>query len=188
MQVGSAISVVGQSARDQRRTSRSRAVSRYRRGRGRAGGPPANSPMSGAGDAGATRRPASRRRPRPGSRRAGRPAGVLEQEAARAGPQRRVHVLVEVERGQHQHPASARRRRTICRVASMPSMLGHPDVHQHDVRGARAGHATASTPSAASPTTSMSRLARAAPEAGADQLLVVGDQHPDHVVVPVDDP
>ena len=29
---------------------------------------------------------------------------VLEQEPARAGPQRRVDVLVEVERGQHEHP------------------------------------------------------------------------------------
>ena len=60
---------------------------------------------------------------------------------------------------------------------------GHPHVHQHDVRArARAASRDRASPSAASPTTRQAVLAldqRAQPEP--DQVLVVGDQHPDHV-------
>ncbi len=60
--------------------------------------------------------------------------GVFEQEPRRAGSQRRVNVLVEVERGEHEDP---------CRVEVVvggdqfggcdPVEVGHPHVHQHDV-------------------------------------------------------
>jgi len=60
----------------------------------------------------------------------GRP--FLEQEPARAGPQRAEHVLVEIERGQDQHP----RRRPADR--DPPGGLDavqhrHADVHEHHV-------------------------------------------------------
>jgi hypothetical protein len=62
--------------------------------------------------------------------------GVLQQEAAGAGAQRWEHVLVEVERGQDDHP----RRRGAVAVDQHTSRLdavepGHADVHQHDVGG-----------------------------------------------------
>ena len=52
--------------------------------------------------------------------------GVLEQEAAGAGPQRRVDVLVQVEGGQHERPGrrSVAGSAAIRRVASMPSSPG----------------------------------------------------------------
>ena len=59
---------------------------------------------------------------------------VLEQEPAGAGPQRLVHVLVEVERRQDHDP---RRRQRL--VAGDPAGRleavhhRHPDVHQHHV-------------------------------------------------------
>ena len=64
---------------------------------------------------------------------------VLEQEAARAGSQRGVDVLVEVERGQDQHARSAAGRE-CSRAGGLDAVhAGHADVHQHDVgRGARA--------------------------------------------------
>ena len=64
---------------------------------------------------------------------------VLEQEAARAGAQRLVDVLVEVEGGEHEHarPAGAAR----CAASPRRRRARHPDVHEHDVRAtlARAG-------------------------------------------------
>ena len=59
---------------------------------------------------------------------------VLEQEAARTGPQRLVDVLVEVERGQDQDP-----RPLVSPVEQPPGRLEtvdvrHPDVHQDHVR------------------------------------------------------
>jgi hypothetical protein len=60
---------------------------------------------------------------------------VLEQEAAGAGAQRLVDVLVQVECGEHQHPD---RRRAVERDDAArrldPVELRHADVHQHDVR------------------------------------------------------
>ena len=58
---------------------------------------------------------------------------VLEQEAARAGAQRLVDVLVEVERREHSTFAGSRRR---ARYAASPRCrpARHADVHQDDVR------------------------------------------------------
>ena len=61
--------------------------------------------------------------------------GVLEQETAGPGPQRFVHVVVEVERGQHQHPRPLLPRRA---AQDLPGCLEpvhdrHPHVHEHDV-------------------------------------------------------
>ena len=88
------------------------------------------------------------------------------------GPQRVVDVLVEVERRQDEHA-----RRSAARRAIAPGRLDavhprHPHVHEHDVGiGARGRGATASLPSAASPTTSMSgcasRISRKPPRTSA---------------------
>ena len=61
--------------------------------------------------------------------------GVLEQEAAGAGPQRLVHVVVEVERGEHQHPRPGRAGRGAEDLAGrlQPVHDRHPHVHQDDV-------------------------------------------------------
>ena len=86
-------------------------------------------------------------------------------------------VLVKVERGQDQ---DARRGSPgdEPRVASMPSMHGHADVHQHDVgleRRARARWPRGRR--AASPTTSMSGSAsRIIRKPVAHERLVVGDE------------
>ena len=85
--------------------------------------------------------------------------GVLEQEAARAGAQRLVDVLVEVERGQHQHPRSV--------VAARRGAGASPRGRRGPASGCPSGRrracsaraaSSASRPSAASPTTSMSGL------------------------------
>jgi hypothetical protein len=64
---------------------------------------------------------------------------VLEQEAARAGAQRSVHVLVEVEGGEHEHA-----RRVFVSVDDLAGRLDavhvrHADVHQHHIRIELAG-------------------------------------------------
>ena len=61
--------------------------------------------------------------------------GVLEQEAAGAGPQRLIHVVVEVEGGEHQHPRPGR---AGCAAEDLAGRLQpvhdrHPHVHQNDV-------------------------------------------------------
>ena len=105
---------------------------------------------------------------------------VLEQEPGRAGPQRPEDVLVEVERGEHQHlrqalgddlPAWPRCRRSRGIRTSSTATSG---------RSARQAR-TASSPSAASPTTSMSGArVQDQHQPGAHRRLVVGDHHPDH--------
>ena len=59
---------------------------------------------------------------------------VLEQEPAGARAQRLVDHLVEVERGQHEHPR--RRRVSACEPTRRLDAVdvGHADVHEHDVR------------------------------------------------------
>jgi hypothetical protein len=61
--------------------------------------------------------------------------GVFEQEAAGAGPQRLIDVVVEVERREHQHPRPGR---AGCRAEDLAGCLQpvhdrHPHVHQDDV-------------------------------------------------------
>jgi hypothetical protein len=84
------------------------------------------------GDGGGQQRLAGRHHPYPVGELTCR--GVLEEEAGGARPQRLVHVLVEVERGEHQHL------RRAVRGDDLPGRLdavhlGHADVHQDDVRG-----------------------------------------------------
>ena len=59
------------------------------------------------------------------------PAHVLEQEPARPRVQRVVHVVVRVERGQHDRPAARSPRRSSGRPRCRP--YRHPDVEQHHV-------------------------------------------------------
>ena len=103
--------------------------------------------------------------------------GVLEQEARRAGAQRAEDVLVEIEGREDEHPAAP----ASCAVASIPSIRGmRTSISTTSGRSSRASR-TASRPSSASPTTSIpSMRAEEEPEAGPDQVLVVGDQDPDH--------
>jgi hypothetical protein len=109
---------------------------------------------------------------------------VLEQEAARAGSQRLVDVLVEVERREHQHPHG----RVAAELGHPPRRLDpvelrHADVHQDDVRLELAGelHRLGA----------VGRLADHVevvlgvedhPEAGADEGLVVGDEDARHAL------
>ena len=114
-------------------------------------------------------------------RRAASRGDVLEQEAARAGAQRLVDVLVEVERGQHQHLRRAAR--PSAAGASPRSRRGRacgcPSGRRRAAARARARPRRA--PSAASPTTSRSSSAsRISAEPGPHERLVVGDQDADH--------
>ena len=61
--------------------------------------------------------------------------GVLEQETAGAGPQRLIHVVVEVEGGEHQHPRPGRAGRVAEDPAGrlQPVHDRHPHVHQDNV-------------------------------------------------------
>ena len=107
--------------------------------------------------------------------------GVLEQEAGRSGAQRAEDVLVEVERGQHEHArprldaGGGQTRRGLDAVHA-----GHADVHQDHVRPQVVG--------ALDRLGAVARLAddlevvlglQEEPEAGADEFLVVDDQQPD---------
>ncbi len=60
--------------------------------------------------------------------------GVLQQEATGAGAERLHHVLVEIERGQHEHlrrTVPARPRDLTRRLDAVHPR--HPDVHQHHI-------------------------------------------------------
>ena len=121
------------------------------------------------------RRSPRRRRP-PGSRAGSRPAGALEQVAARAGAHRREHRLVVLEHGQHEHAdvrvprtmrASPRCRSTpgICRSITTTS-----GCEPRPGRPPRAGRA--------SPTTSMSSATSSSARSPCTERgVVVGDQH-----------
>ena len=105
---------------------------------------------------------------------------VLEQEPARPGLHRLVDVFVEVEGRQDEHA------RVASRVGQPPGCLdpvepGHADVHQHDIRTQLARQLDRLA--------SVLRLAHDLhprlelddqPEAGADERLIVREQHGDH--------
>ena len=105
---------------------------------------------------------------------------VLEQEAAGPGGQRRVHVLVQVERGQHDDPRAVP---GPCGGQDPPGRLEpvhlrHPDVHQHDVRPVLERGRDRLPPVRGLGHHLDARRAEDQPEAAADQRLVVGDDHP----------
>src|ERR1017187_231616 len=107
---------------------------------------------------------------------------VFEQEAAGTGAQRREHVLVQVERGQHQDAGAGGFR---C-GGDLPGGLdavhaGHPDVHQDHVRFFSGGEfyrlgAGARLADRGEVGRAVYEQARAAPQ----QHLIVCDQSPDH--------
>ena len=111
---------------------------------------------------------------------------VLEQEPARAGPERLDDVLVGVERGEDEDPRlpDRARRATIRRVASTPSMTGIR-MSMTMTSGSEPGRERRP------PALPFVRLAddldvrlvgEDHPEPGPDQLLVVDEQDPDRAV------
>ena len=71
-------------------------------------------------------------------------------------------------------------RRRSAAVALMPVHAGHPDVHQHHVRRVPVSAAATSSPSPASPTTSIpSAPSSIIAQPAADQRVVVDDEDPD---------
>jgi hypothetical protein len=105
---------------------------------------------------------------------------VLEQEAAGAGAQPGVHVLVEVEGGQHKHP------RWLLLGADAagrldPVEVGHPHVHQHHVRVQFRGAGHCLVPVAClTDYVEAAGVLQDGAQPGAHQHLVVGEQDPDH--------
>ena len=81
---------------------------------------------------------------------------ILQQEPGGTGPERAVHVLVEVEgRDHHDRDGFSTVGPASSRVASTPSRTGiRMSIRQTSGRSSRASR-TASCPSRASPTTSM---------------------------------
>ena len=90
---------------------------------------------------------------------------VLDQEAARAGPQRGVHVIVIVERGEHDDPGrpgpGAPRRDHLGGLDAVHA--GHPDVHDHHVGPGLPGE--------------LDRLGAGAGLADDVEVRAVGDEH-----------
>ena len=106
--------------------------------------------------------------------------GVLQQEPARAGPERPQHVLVRVERRQHDHLGRVRPRADPGRRGDAVHAR-HPDVHQHDVGRVgveRRRHLVAVARLADDP--QAVRAVEHHREAGPHQRVVVDDQDPDH--------
>jgi hypothetical protein len=106
--------------------------------------------------------------------------GALEQEATGPGAQRRVHVLVQVEGGQDQHPGAVR----PVRPGDLPGGLDavhdrHPDVHQDDIGPGPAGLGDGLGAGAglADDGETLGGADDAA-EPGPDQGLIVGDDDP----------
>ena len=103
--------------------------------------------------------------------------GVLEQKATGAGSERLVDVLVKVEGREHEHTG-----RVLAAIDDPAGRLDavhvrHANVHEDDIRVELARSATASAPSAASPTTSMSgSAAKDHAKAAAHERLVVREQ------------
>ena len=106
---------------------------------------------------------------------------VLEQEAARPGAQRLVDVLVEVERGQHEHPRTPVRRRRgsagsprcrPCRASGRPSAR-----RRGPARGRARPPRRRRRPRRRPRCPARSRIIR---KPGAHQRLVVGEQDADH--------
>src|SRR6185436_17398068 len=108
--------------------------------------------------------------------------GVLEQEPRRATAYGLEHVLVEVERREHDDPNRFEPRvgDDLARRLE-PVDLGHADVHHHDV-GAELTHERdrgAAVVGLAHHLEVVLRVEQEA-EAGPDQRLVVGEHHSDH--------
>jgi hypothetical protein len=98
------------------------------------------------------------------------------------GAQRVVDVLVEVERGQHEHPGAQ---------AGQPDPAGgldavhsrHAHVHQRHVRAQAACQLDRLGAVARLAEDVEPRQLEDQPEAGADELLVVRDEDPDHPLI-----
>jgi hypothetical protein len=105
--------------------------------------------------------------------------GALEQEAARACREGLIHVLVQVEGGQDHHPGPRARRQEL--LGGLQAVqVRHPDVHQH--------HLGPQPPGGGDRLDAVAGLAHHLdvglglqdhPEPRPDQLLVVGQQHPE---------
>ena len=97
---------------------------------------------------------------------------------------RRATPSVAVVHRQHETATCGRRRRRSAASPRSPSTARHVHVHQDDVRLERAPTAaTASSPVAASPTTSRSpAVPSSARQAGAERGVVVGDEDADRAV------
>ena len=111
---------------------------------------------------------------------------VFEHEPACTGAQRRMDIVVEVERGQHHHPgvgvAFADRAARLDAVQDR-----HPDIHQHDVGVRASSELDGRCP--------VGRLAddcqvglglQDHAESDPDHLLVVDQHHADHGRLPAD--
>ena len=105
--------------------------------------------------------------------------GALQQESAGARVQRRVHVLVQVERGQDEYPGSG----VAVPRGDLPGGLDavefrHPHIHQHHVGPGPAGHRDRlrAGPGLADHGQAGGGVHDAA-EPGPDQRLVIGDDN-----------
>src|SRR5262245_14771743 len=107
---------------------------------------------------------------------------VLEQESTGTRPQRLVDVLVEIECGEHQH---ARAGPGVGLGGDPASRLDaihgrHPDVHEDDIGMYLAAQANRfGTVRGAAHDVDVGLSAQQRAESGADDLLVVGDEHLD---------
>ena len=106
------------------------------------------------------------------------PWGVLEEEPAGAGFHRLVQVLVQVKGCEHEHSYTGGPVSQQGLGGSEPVDPGHPHIEQGDVRGTRRTTAMIPSPSAASPTTSMSGSVSRIGEAGTHECLVLRDDDP----------
>ena len=106
---------------------------------------------------------------------------MLQQEAAGPRSQRREHVLVDIEGGQHEHPDPGRPRVG----GDPPGRLNavqhrHPDVHQQHIRTLPAGQRDRLVPGGGLPgELHVAGQAQLDPEAIAHQRLIIGNRHPD---------
>jgi hypothetical protein len=108
---------------------------------------------------------------------------VLEQEAAGPGGQRRVDVLVQVERGEDDDPHFGLLPVSPLRGQDPPGRLepvhlGHPDIHQHDVRPVLQRGRDRLPAVRGLGHHRDARGAQDQPEAAPDQRLVIRDDHP----------
>jgi hypothetical protein len=133
-----------------------------------------------AGHAGRQERVAGGQGPDAGQQLFG--AGVFEQEAAGPGPQRAVHVLVEIERGENEHFG----RRTLRRgndLAGRFDPVGHrhTDIHQDHI-WVMAGHQVDGfgTVGRFADHSHVVGCVDQHPEAAPHQSLVIGDHDADH--------